>query len=133
MTPPLLTTFTGRVVPGVRRGRTLKVPTINLDLRDVPGDLPHGIYACFVQLGDEPDPLPAVMHLGPRPVFRDTPSCEVHLLDRSVPSPPGRLTVSVVEHLRDVTDFPVKEVLEEQMQADIAVARDILGVPQPHP
>lgn len=121
-------TFSARTVPGAKRGRKLGTPTINVRLADVPKDLAHGIYACFAQMDDATDPLPAVMHYGPRPVFKDSVSCEVHILDRKITTTPKRLTVAVVEHIRDVADFPLREVLQEQMASDIRVARDILGV-----
>lgn len=69
------------------------------------------------------------MHYGPRPVFDDTISCEVHVIDKIVPVPPGTLHVTVRDRMRDVTDFSHQEALLEQIQSDISAARAILGVP----
>ncbi len=117
-----LISFTARTIRGSGRGRDLGVPTINLDLRDISKDLKEGIYACFVQ------GLPAVMHYGPRPVFRDTPSCEIHLLDADIHSPPPEVTVEIVTRLRDVRDFPSEEALKAQIDLDIDKARRIFSL-----
>ena len=101
-----------------------------------PYSLEEGIFA--VRAGFEEQELsPAVMHYGPRPVFGDTKSCEVHLLERSAvsPSTPLRtgsqrsdsLSVEVVERLRDVQDFETPEELQKQITQDINDAKTILG------
>ncbi len=66
------------------------------------------------------------MHYGPRPVFHDTKSCEVHLIDRALPSPPDKVTVEVVGRIRDVEDFASAELLKEAMQQDIVKAKILL-------
>jgi riboflavin kinase/FMN adenylyltransferase len=124
-------TFTAHVVSGRQRGRTIGTPTINLNVSEVPSALPNGIYACFARFvqGKKTGPkLPAVMHYGPRPVFEDSVSCEVHLLDRVIAKASEQLTVTVVEYIRDIIDYPVREVLQDQIKSDIAVAREILGM-----
>ncbi len=126
-------TFTARTIPGSHRGRTLGVPTVNLAPEDVPMDLQQGIYACRAGENEGSPPLPAVMHYGPRPVFKDSLSCEVHFLDRTVETAPLRLTVTVVSRMRDVADFPHPQALKDQMLADIRAARILLGVSSAHP
>ncbi len=129
MSAPSLITFTGRIVAGTARGRTIGSPTLNVNLSDVPMSLHEGIYACFVTIDASVSPLPAVMHYGPRPVFAEPLSCEVHLLDLQLPSPPASLTINVIAFIRDVSDFPSKEALREQIQSDIRSARAILHLP----
>ena len=89
----------------------------------------EGIYACRAQLHFKDDrtegPFDAVMHFGPRPVFKDTKSCEVHLLDHVIPSPPLSVTVTVLDYIRDVRDFPSVEALKEEIARDIEKAKDI--------
>lgn len=116
--------FQARVIPGSGRGRTLRVPTLNLDLRDIPKDLQEGIFACrtFIdgmQYG-------ASAHYGPRPTFDDSPSCEVHLIDASLSSTPERVEVEIVAFLRGIFKFDSSEALTAQMLEDIRKARDIL-------
>lgn len=120
-----ISVFLARLVAGRGRGRTLGTPTLNCDLADVPADLPDGIYACVAVL--DGTPAGAAMHLGPRPVFRDTRTCEVHLLDRTVDAPPERMEVRVMERLRDVRDFPSPEDLQRQIADDIRRTRAILA------
>lgn len=103
-------------------------PTLNLDLGDVPTDLKEGIYACKVSLDDKT--YNAAMHYGPRPVHKDTPSCEVHILDTMIKpltqTPTPTLTVTVIAYLRPVLDFPTEAALIAQIADDIAKARGIL-------
>lgn len=119
--------FTAHVTSGSGRGKRLQVPTINVTLDDVPHELEEGIYACFVELGDEMY-HPASMHYGPRPVFKDTPSCEVHLLDQGIPEVPEIITIHIIEYVRPVRDFPSEAALLEQIASDNAAARAILNV-----
>ena len=116
--------FQAHSIPGAGRGKDLGTPTVNLELSDVPDGLQEGVYACFVHI--ESQRSQAVLHFGPRPVFHDAPSCEVHLLDTDLPSPPSQLQVEVISRLRDVQDFPSVVALQEQIADDIAQARSIL-------
>lgn len=118
--------FTASVVSGSKRGRTLGTPTLNLSLKDVPSELKQGIYACLVTF-DHLERLPAVMHYGPRPAFDDAFSCELHVLDRFIPSPPALLHVTVISRIRDVKDYASREALVDQIHDDIAVARTLLS------
>lgn len=116
--------FTAHTESGRGRGKDLGVPTLNLVLADVHPDLEDGIYACFAMINGRR--MRAAMHLGPRPVFKDSKTCEIHLLDASLPSPPPAVTIDVVGRLREVHDFPSTEALQRQMQKDINDARAML-------
>jgi riboflavin kinase/FMN adenylyltransferase len=123
--------FSARHVSGSSRGRTLGTPTLNLDLTQVPAELAHGIYACRVTLTtiDSQDVYWAVMHYGPRPVFEDTESCEIHVLDKTILEQPDTVDVEVVALLRgpETFRFPSPEAMLAQIERDIAKARAILG------
>ena len=122
--------WTASPVSGRGRGRSLQRPTLNLPCEEVPAKLPEGIYACRVLLtfedGTTQGPLPAAIHYGPRPVFQDTKSCEVHLIDATPAREPERVTVEVVARLRDVQDFTSADALREQMAKDVDEARTII-------
>lgn len=122
---PLPLRFTAWVISGSSRGRTLGVPTLNLDLGDVPKELAEGIFACRAIVDGKT--YPASMHNGPRPTFGDIPSCEVHLIDQTISLPPVSIDVEVVKFLREVSLFPSAEALSAQMREDIRNARDILS------
>ena len=66
------------------------------------------------------------MHYGPRPVFKDTVSCELHLIGTTLATPATELDVEIVEFLRPIRDFPSVEDLQEQMEQDIQQAKNIL-------
>lgn len=70
--------------------------------------------------------MSAVVHYGPRPVFKDTLSCEVHILDESPEKTPTTLTVEIIQKIRDVQNFDSVDALKRQIQKDIDEARAIL-------
>lgn len=115
--------FSARTVTGSGRGKDLAVPTINLDMSEIPSDINDGLYACTVDGG-----TPAILHFGIRPTFDDSPSCEVHLLDKEIDTPPDVLEVNIVQKIRETKKFDSPELLMEQMQKDISAARGILGI-----
>ncbi|MDD5470075.1 MAG: riboflavin kinase [Candidatus Peribacteraceae bacterium] len=112
--------FTAATTTGAGRGKGLGTPTINLNLEHVPAALEEGIYACMA------NGQPAVMHYGPRPVFRDSTTCEVHFLDTTPPPDLAELSVQVLERIRDVRDFPTPDALKKQIEADILHARAVI-------
>ena len=114
-------TFTAAVIAGQGRGRGLGSPTLNLDLADIPEALEEGVFA--VRASD----VNGVMHYGPRPTLGFERSCEVHLLGNGeLRMENGKLTVEIVEQLRDVQKFENEEVLKKQIAQDIANAQKSL-------
>lgn len=118
-------TFEATIIKGSGRGKDLGIPTYNLALEDVSRELDEGIYACFASLGDGAERF-AAMHYGPRPVFHDSLSCEVHLLEEVNLPTPEKLNVRIIERLRDVADFTSPEELMKQIDQDIQAAHAIL-------
>jgi riboflavin kinase/FMN adenylyltransferase len=125
--------LTGRVVPGDRRGRTLGVPTANLDA--VPEAIPaHGVYAARVAALDDDGveaPLAAAaVNIGVRPTIgTDTPSIEAHLIDFDGDLYGQNLRVHLEAHLRAERRFSSLQELKQQMRADIARAAELAGQP----
>ncbi len=117
--------FSARIIKGSGRGKGMGTPTLNLNLGDVPGDLEEGIYACKAIVDDRS--YDAVMHYGPRPVHKDTNSCEVHLLSsHSLPPTAYSLTVTTIAYIRPVLNFPSEAALIAQIADDIEKSRGIL-------
>ena len=119
----------GPVVAGRGRGRGLGFPTANLAPE---GDVlvPHGVYAVDAVLTSPEDGLfRAVLHYGPRPTFGDSPSLEVHLLGFSGEA--LRLRVRFLSRLREVRAFPGPQSLRQQLERDVAQARDLAAFPAP--
>jgi riboflavin kinase/FMN adenylyltransferase len=128
----------GAVVQGAGRGRKLGVPTANL--RTLNELLPAiGVYAVRARLLDEPGTtLGGAANLGLNPTFRDdcalaggpggAPlSLEVHLFDFARDIYGRELRVEFVSKLREERRFPGIDALKEQIAADIAHARRLLG------
>jgi riboflavin kinase / FMN adenylyltransferase len=113
----------GRVAKGDGRGRTLGMPTANLELDDPFKLLPlPGIYA--VKVAD----ISGVMHLGPRPTFIGAgPTIEVHLFDFDQDIYHHTITVEVHSRIRGIEKFDSVDALVAAMNADAAAARRILG------
>lgn len=103
-------------------------PTLNLDLTSVPPSLKEGIYACLVQFEGHTAYYQAAVHYGPRPVFNDTAAFEIHVLDREIADAPSVVHLEMIAYLREVRDFATKELLIEQIHADVEQARAILAV-----
>lgn len=123
--------FSGHVISGSGRGKTIGTPTLNINLSDVPANTEHGIYAGWVRPGNEWHM--AAIHYGPRPVFNDTESFELYLLDTIVQEGTETVEVILVKRLRDVLDFPSKDDLIAQIADDVSKTRAILdahGAPE---
>lgn len=114
----------GLVIKGSGRGKVIGVPTVNIDPSSAPKDFTQGIYACFITLSGQR--YQGAMHYGPRPVFKDSLSLEVHILDEVVIDVPDAVDIEIVGRIRDVQDFGSKEELLERISKDIVEARGML-------
>jgi riboflavin kinase/FMN adenylyltransferase len=114
----------GTVVSGAKRGRTIGFPTANLDdVRTlVPGS---GVYAVRVTVCDVT--YPAAANVGPNPTFGDDArKIEVHLLDFTGDLYERELRVQFVKRLRNTRPFAGVQELTEQLNRDVADARNAL-------
>jgi riboflavin kinase/FMN adenylyltransferase len=115
----------GVVVHGAGRGRTIGIPTANIQ---PDSDLPirPGIYA--VTLTVDEDTLPAVASLGTNPTFVDGGSLtlEVHVLDFVGDLYGQRVRTTFVERLRDEAKYDSVDALIVQIHRDIDAARESL-------
>jgi riboflavin kinase/FMN adenylyltransferase len=114
------------IIHGSARGRTLGIPTINVDPVSIPQDLPYGIYAGNLTLDGMI--YPSVIHYGPRPVFQDSLSFEIHVLDEVPDDVPTACDVAILSSIREVQDFQNTEDLLTAIQNDIETARGMLEV-----
>ena len=116
----------GQVIEGDGRGRTIGVPTANLDVD--PGVVvpANGVYAGRASADGET--YDAVVNIGVRPTFDgQTTTVEVHLLDAEVALYGRTLTVTFEHRLRGEQRFDGPEQLVAQIHRDIAQARDLLS------
>lgn len=124
----------GEVVKGFQRGRELGFPTANL-ARDADGVVPaDGVYAGWLVRRELPQDhpeyrLPAAISVGTNPTF-DIPerTAEAYVLDRDDLELYGeRVAIEFVGRLRGNVKFDSIDELIEQMHADVAASRPVLG------
>ena len=121
----------GAVVRGEGRGRTIGVPTANLDVWSEQIMPANGVYATWAILGDEI--FMAATNIGQRPTFGGTDvSVEPHILDFDRDIYGEKLELKFVERLRAEHKFESLAALVAQIQADIAAARTCLERRQPN-
>lgn len=114
----------GTVVRGEGRGRTIGIPTANVEV-DARALVPAGgVYACWVQVDGSGPRLPAVTNIGTRPTFggRDV-TVEAHVLDADLDLYGRHLAIGFVERLREERRFSGPDELVEQINTDIADGR----------
>jgi len=129
----------GKVVRGAGRGRSIGIPTINLEPPD-PRKLlpPDGVYAVRVRILESGSRIPTpgskildyggMMNQGPRPTFgEETRTLEIHLFefDRDVYG--ETVYVEWVRRLRAVQAFPSRDALVAQLERDRQAARATLN------
>jgi riboflavin kinase / FMN adenylyltransferase len=119
-------TFSGEVLHGDERGRTLGFPTANLVPRDgyvLPG---HGVYACRARTPDGVVHV-AATNVGVRPMFVTGRGelIEAFLVDFDGDLYGSQLRVEFLKRLRGEKRFESVEALIEQMGRDVQEARTI--------
>ncbi len=116
----------GAVVRGLGRGRSLGIPTANIDPVNeiLPGG---GVYAAVVRLDDALDALPAVVNVGRRPTFGGgAVLLEAHLLGFDGDLYGRSMRVEFEARLRDEHRFPDAAALRAQIADDMEAARQVL-------
>lgn len=119
--------FSGTVVPGDRRGRTIGYPTANLSVDDSGKIMPaDGVYA--VRAVVDGQQFGGMMNTGFRPtVDGRTHSTEVHLFDFERDVYGQRMDVAVMARIRGERRFPDLEALKGQLAMDRVDALALLG------
>jgi riboflavin kinase/FMN adenylyltransferase len=125
---------TRRVVRGDQRGRTIGVPTANLELAGtlLPANGVYAVCARVIPVGAAANTprngsaslLWGVANLGSRPTVSAGRSFEVHLLDFVGDIYECRLRVGFLARLRDERKFSDLNALKQQIQIDIESARE---------
>jgi riboflavin kinase/FMN adenylyltransferase len=117
----------GPVVLGAQRGRIIGFHTANIQVGQnfaIPG---NGVYVTLATLEGEHRPLPSVTNIGVRPTFDNGPrSIETHILDFERDIYDQNLKVEFVAKLRDERKFSGLDEIRNQLQMDVANAREIL-------
>ncbi len=117
----------GRVRRGFRRGHTLGFPTANLRISRLLLP-PNGVYAVRVRIGDEDHLQRGVANLGVNPTFGGSQrTLESHLFDFHGDLYGRRITVQLVQRLREERKFSGVEELGQQIRKDAEAARAYLA------
>lgn len=120
--------LSGKVIQGDGRGRSLGIPTANLDILPERAVPLHGVYVCRAIVNQQR--YGAVVNVGVRPTFESepvAPRVEAHLLDFDADLYQETLALEFLDRLRDERRFSSKYALVEQIQQDILKARQILA------
>jgi riboflavin kinase/FMN adenylyltransferase len=119
--------LSGIVATGDGRGRTIGIPTANVEVA-LEKALPlNGVYACWALVDGERKR--AVVNIGLRPTFTSgevLPRVEAHLLDFSADLYGQTLRLEFVERLRGEQKFDGVQALVAQIGVDIEMARTII-------
>lgn len=117
----------GRVVYGQQLGRTVGIPTANINLNRYRAPL-QGVYTVRVHQGDES--WPGVANVGLRPTVGDIdkPILEVHFLDCNRDVYGQYLSVEFCSKLRDERKFEGLEQLVAAIRNDIVQAKAYFGL-----
>lgn len=110
--------LSGQVQAGKQLGRTIGFPTANLPYPDGLIPLPHGVYACRVQI--DGCPYNAITNIGTRPtVSGENVTVEAHILDFSGDLYGKTVTVEFLDFVRPERKFDSLSDLQRQISEDL--------------
>ena len=120
--------LTGRVVHGLKLGRTLGYPTANIqvteDYKLIPKD---GVYAVYSYIGARK--VYGMMSIGKNPTIEGKgASIEVYFFDFNGDLYDQKLTIEFVQYLREEQKFATIDLLKKQLQDDETAARKAIAV-----
>ncbi len=108
----------GKVVPGKRIGRTMGIPTANLESNDNKFLPKWGVYAARAEI--EGEQYKGIVNVGSQPTFCcEKPCVEVHLLEFNKHIYGKELKLSFKERIRDIVTFDSPQALRAQIESDI--------------
>jgi riboflavin kinase/FMN adenylyltransferase len=117
----------GSVIHGDGRGKTIGIPTANLDFWSELVIPKQGVYACLAEVGGQI--WKAVTNIGYRPTFYSqtpAPVIETHLLDLNNDIYGKEIKLNFIARLRDEQKFSGVDALVAQIGKDIIKSREIL-------
>jgi riboflavin kinase / FMN adenylyltransferase len=120
--------LSGEVIHGDGRGKSIGVPTANLETGNeklIPG---AGVYACNVIVSNKH--LPAAVNIGTRPTFEHQDSqahVEAYILDFSGDLYTQTISLEFITRLRGEEKFASVSELIKQIHVDIENTREIIG------
>jgi riboflavin kinase/FMN adenylyltransferase len=112
--------FSGIVIDGEKRGRTIGFPTANLQISDTEKLIPaNGVYAIDVTIEDTKIQYEGMMNMGIKPTFNgQEKSIEVNIFDFNEMIYGKKLTIFLKLKIRDEMKFDSVEALVSQLNKD---------------
>jgi riboflavin kinase/FMN adenylyltransferase len=112
--------FSGTVINGEKRGRTIGFPTANLQINDTEKLIPaNGVYAVDVKIDGSNIQYKGMMNMGTNPTFDgQVKSIEVNIFDFNEMIYGEKLTVFLKFKIRDEIKFNSVEALVRQLKDD---------------
>jgi riboflavin kinase/FMN adenylyltransferase len=119
-------TVRGEVIPGDGRGRTIGIPTANIETGPEQAAPGTGVYACRAFIREKV--YAAVTNIGVRPTFEDStaPRIETHIMDFEGDLYGQEVGLSFVEFLRPEMKFESIDALVAQIKKDVKRGLEIL-------
>jgi riboflavin kinase / FMN adenylyltransferase len=110
--------ISGKIIKGKQLGRTIGFPTANIKLEENYKLIPtFGVY--IVQSIFQNKTIFGIMNIGLKPTFDEkTVTIEVHFLDFEADLYDKKITISIIEFIRDEQKFENIETLKIQIQKD---------------
>ena len=117
----------GKVVLGDGRGKTLGIPTANLDVWQEHALPANGVYACRAWVGHIP--YRAAANIGVRPTVTNAThrTVEAHVLDFDKNLYGLNLALDFIERLRGEQKFASVQELVTQIKSDVETTRSLLS------
>src|SRR5210317_1815733 len=118
----------GLVKRGDQRGRTIGIPTANIDYPDYIIQIPFGVYAVKIKVEELKDYFFGIVNFGIRPTFeKSLPVVEAHIFDFDQDIYEKDIEIFFEKKIRDEKKFNgIKELLN-QITLDINIAREELN------
>ena len=118
--------ISGRVIEGDKRGRTIGIPTANLEYPNDIIKIPYGVYSAQIKILDQIHH--GIVNFGMRPTFnKQTSVLEAYIFDFEEDIYGNEIEVVFFSKIRDEQKFNgIKELLK-QITLDITVAKKFLN------
>ncbi len=118
--------LSGRVVKGDGRGKTIGIPTANLEVWPEHAVPANGVYACRAWVGHIPHR--AAVNIGTRPTVthQSTRTIEAHLLDFDKDIYGINVALDFIARLRGEQKFAGVQELVAQIKKDVVRTRELL-------
>jgi riboflavin kinase / FMN adenylyltransferase len=113
-------TYSGIVIRGDGKGKTIGYPTANIDISNLEINLKPGVYSAQTKLKNKNNWYQAILFFGPKKTFdKDENNLEIHILNFNNDIYDQTLEFKIGKFIRKPIKFDSVEKLVEQIQEDI--------------